>query len=236
MVLRDTTIRNMSFAQLTDVLGPKVTGSIHLDRLFQHTNLDFFVLMSSINRVYGNHGQANYAAANSFLWSLAAQRRKRGLRATAVDIGAIIGAGYLARELRRELDAIVERYNMLRMSEEDWCQAICEAIHACRLEFPHGPGLTTGFAEVPLNAPKPPSWHENPVFSAFVVSQGSVQEKAEVKAAVEMGEQLRACQSSAEVWQVVSRKWRLHRRASEPDADIPRSQVSSPRSCAPSCR
>jgi NAD(P)-dependent dehydrogenase (short-subunit alcohol dehydrogenase family) len=206
MVLRDTTISKMNFDQLTDVLRPKVNGSIHLDQIFWDTNLDFFVLMSSINRVFGNHGQANYAAANSFLWGLAAQRRKRGLRAATVDIGAIIGAGYLERELRRELDAIVERYNMLRMSEEDWCQSICEAIDACRLESPHGPGLTTGLSEVPINAPKPLSWHTNPMFSVFVTSQGTIQEKQEVKEAVAIEGQLRACQSAEDVFQVIERE------------------------------
>jgi NAD(P)-dependent dehydrogenase (short-subunit alcohol dehydrogenase family) len=206
MVLRDTTISKMTFNQLMDVLRPKVDGSINLDRIFHDTDLDFFVLMSSINRVYGNHGQANYAAANSFLWSLAANRRKRGLRAATVDIGAIIGAGYLARELRRELDAIVKRYNMLRLSEEDWCQAICEAIDASRLGSHVGPGLTSGFAEVAIDAPNPPSWHSNPVFSAFVVARGAVQEKGVVKAGVEIGEQLRASQTLEQVWQVVERK------------------------------
>ncbi|TVY94480.1 Polyketide synthase-nonribosomal peptide synthetase [Lachnellula willkommii] len=213
MVLRDTTISKMNFDQLTDVLRPKVNGSIHLDRIFQDTNLDFFVLMSSINRVFGNHGQANYAAANSFLWSIAAQRRKRGLRAATVDIGAIIGAGYLEREFRRELDAIVERYNMLRMSEEDWCQSICEAIDACRLESPNGPGLTTGLSEVPINVAKPPSWHTNPMFSAFVTSQGTIQEKQEVKEAVAIGEQLCACQSAEDVFQVIKGSFATKMRA-----------------------
>ncbi|KAI0014647.1 putative polyketide synthase [Xylariomycetidae sp. FL0641] len=213
MVLRDVTIRNMTYDQLFDVIRPKVDGSANLDRLFQHTHLDFFVMMSSINRVCGNHGQANYAAANSFLWGLAAQRRKRGFRASAVDIGAIIGAGYLAREHRRDLDAIVERYAMLRMSEEDWCHAICEAIDVSRLDSAHGPGLTTGFGEVPLNAPKVPSWHTDPRFSSFVINHGPTHEKAEVKEAVAIGEQLRACVSKEDITQVIEESFAIKLRA-----------------------
>lgn len=77
MVLRDVSVRNMAFDQVTDVVGPKVLGSIHLDRIFHETKLDFFILLSSINCIIGNVGQANYAAANMGMCGLAAHRRKR---------------------------------------------------------------------------------------------------------------------------------------------------------------
>ena len=51
MVLRSTTVRNMSFDQLTDVLRPKVDGSTYSDRIFSDTDLDFFVLISSIKTI-----------------------------------------------------------------------------------------------------------------------------------------------------------------------------------------
>jgi hypothetical protein len=69
MVLRDISIQNMSFEHMSDVFRPKVYGSIHLDRIFQNEKLDFFILFSSINCVIGNLGQANYAAANTFMCS-----------------------------------------------------------------------------------------------------------------------------------------------------------------------
>lgn len=93
MVLRDTSVRNMNYDQLMDVVRPKVLGSIHMDELFKNDDLEFFILFSSINCIIGNTGQANYAGANTFMASLAAQRRKRGLAATALNVGAIIGAG-----------------------------------------------------------------------------------------------------------------------------------------------
>lgn len=77
MVLRDVSVRNMAFDQVTDVVGPKVLGSIHLDRIFYKAQLDFFILLSSINCIIGNVGQANYAAANMGMCGLAAHRRKR---------------------------------------------------------------------------------------------------------------------------------------------------------------
>ncbi|KAI8151832.1 hypothetical protein K4K49_009694 [Colletotrichum sp. SAR 10_70] len=73
MVLRDVSVRNMQFDQVTDVIRPKVLGSIHLDRIFYDINLDFFVLLSSINCVIGNIGQANYAAANMAMMHLSEQ-------------------------------------------------------------------------------------------------------------------------------------------------------------------
>ncbi|KAL9087506.1 MAG: hypothetical protein Q9165_006617 [Trypethelium subeluteriae] len=204
MVLRDTSIRNMSFDQLTDVIRPKVDGSVYLDRIFWDIDLDFFVLVSSINCIIGNLGQANYAAANTFMCGLAAQRRKRGFRAATVNAGAIVGAGYMERESRRALDQIVERLHMMRLSEEDWCQAICEAIDASRLESPHGPELTTGLSDIPFDIPNAPSWYSNPKFSSFIVHQQTiVEDKDKVKAATSIHELLRACQSQQDLQLVI---------------------------------
>ncbi|KAI3390259.1 hypothetical protein diail_10799, partial [Diaporthe ilicicola] len=216
MVLRDTSILKMTLGQLTDVLRPKVQGGLHLDRLFAASDLDFFVLVSSINCVIGNHGQANYAAANTFMCGLAGARRRRGLRAATVNSGAILGAGYMQRELARgELDAIVRRYRMMRMSDGDWCQSICEAIDACRLDSPVGPELTTSIADVTLDeasAPDAPLWCSNPKFSAFVVVKnasdgrggggGGEGEGGKVATAT-VAERLRRCQSGEDARGVI---------------------------------
>jgi acyl transferase domain-containing protein/thioester reductase-like protein/NAD(P)-dependent dehydrogenase (short-subunit alcohol dehydrogenase family) len=213
MVLRDTSILKMTFEQLTDVLRPKIQGGLHLDRLFATTDLDFFVLVSSINCVIGNHGQANYAAANTFLCGLAGARRKRGLRAATVNGGAILGAGYMQRELARgELDAIVRRYRMMRMSDGDWCQSICEGIDACRLESPVGPELTTSIADVTLDeasAPDAPLWCSNPKFSAFVVVKNDGGRGDESDGAgsnvmtATVAERLRQCQSEDDAREII---------------------------------
>jgi hypothetical protein len=59
MVLRDSSIPNMEYDQVMDVIRPKVLGSIHLDQIFYDINLDWFILVSSINCIIGNVGQAN---------------------------------------------------------------------------------------------------------------------------------------------------------------------------------
>lgn len=229
MVLRDTSIRNMSMDQLTDVLGPKVNGSLYLDRIFAEIDLDFFVLVSSINCVIGNWGQANYAAANTFMCSLAANRRKRGLRAAAVNGGAIVGAGYMERESRRALDQIVERLHMMRLSEDDWCMSICEAIDACRLDSPNGPEISTGLSDVPFDVPNAPLWYANPKFSSFVSHRGLAQDHSDGNtdsstSSVSVTDRLIACKIQRDVVAVVREAFaaqlRLDLRISMSDDDL----------------
>ncbi|KAK7739675.1 Type I Iterative PKS [Cytospora paraplurivora] len=206
MVLRDVSIHNMTYQQLIDVIRPKVDGSIYLDRIFYEVDLDFFILVSSINSVIGNWGQANYAAANTFMCSLAAQRRKRGLRAATVNAGAIIGAGYMERESRRALDLIVQKLNMMHMSEEDWCQALCEAIDASRLDSPHGPELTTGLSDIAFDSPNAPNWFSNPKFSSFVIHRGiGWQDKKEEKVGTSIRDLLQSCTSSIDLQEIIKR-------------------------------
>lgn len=49
------------------ILAPKVKGTLILDTLLKDTDLDFFVLFSSLASVLGGVGQVDYAAANAFL-------------------------------------------------------------------------------------------------------------------------------------------------------------------------
>ncbi|KAI0398721.1 putative polyketide synthase [Xylaria palmicola] len=217
MVLHDTLLCNMTFQQFQDVAGPKVDGSMHLDRLFSNNDLDFFVLVSSINCIIGNVGQANYASANAFMCGLAAQRRARGLPSAAVNIGAIIGPGYMMRESRKELDNIVERYFMLRMSEEDWCQAISEAIDACRLDSLHGPELITGLPDIVFdiaNAPNAPNWCTNPTFSPLIVSGSGELDitKEQEEVLMTTSERLHRCRTQEEISQVVEEAFAIQLR------------------------
>lgn len=64
----------------------------------QKQPLDFFTMLSSISGVVGNKGQANYAAANTFLDAFATYRKGLGLNANTVDLGAIEDVGYVAEQ------------------------------------------------------------------------------------------------------------------------------------------
>ncbi|WP_441286888.1 SDR family NAD(P)-dependent oxidoreductase [Sorangium sp. KYC3313] len=73
-VLRDGFIVRKPTSDLHAVLAPKVRGVVHLDRATARLPLDFFAIFSSIAGVFGNVGQADYAAANGFLDGYAAYR------------------------------------------------------------------------------------------------------------------------------------------------------------------
>jgi hypothetical protein len=66
----------------TQVLRPKVEGTLLLDRLLRDKNLDFLVLCSSINAIYGGLGNVDYCAANAFLDAYASSCAARHDRLT----------------------------------------------------------------------------------------------------------------------------------------------------------
>jgi len=100
MVLDDKVVLRMDEENLWKALRPKLLGAWHLDRMTRETPLDFFVMYSSSVSILGNPGQANYAAANAFLDSLASHRARRGRPALTVSWGAIGEVGYVARHRR----------------------------------------------------------------------------------------------------------------------------------------
>lgn len=96
MVLRDVGIMNMDAATWTQAVRPKIDGTWNLHRHLP-TNLDFFVLFSSMAGLFGYFGQANYASANTFLDAFVQYRQAHGQAASVVDIGPIDDVGYVAR-------------------------------------------------------------------------------------------------------------------------------------------
>ncbi|KAI1488819.1 hypothetical protein F5X96DRAFT_684632 [Biscogniauxia mediterranea] len=96
MVLRDQALGRMSYEEWSACVAPKVRGTWALHGATEGLPLDFFLLFSSLSGATGQPGQANYAAANTFLDAFVQFRAGRGLPCSAVDIGAIEGAGYLS--------------------------------------------------------------------------------------------------------------------------------------------
>jgi acyl carrier protein len=108
MVLDDALIEDQSEELIWKVLAPKALGAWNLHTLTVNTPLDFFVLFSSFASLIGNPGQANYAAGNAFLDSLAYYRRLRGLPALTINWGPVADVGYVARstEISRRFEQI----------------------------------------------------------------------------------------------------------------------------------
>ena len=60
---------------------------------FRH--LDYFVMFSSVSAMWGQPAQPCYSAANSVLDNLAERRRRSGVNAISIQLGAVRGAGFL---------------------------------------------------------------------------------------------------------------------------------------------
>jgi hypothetical protein len=85
----------MTAEDYLEVLQPRYNGTWNLHR-HAPTDLDFFLMLSSISGVIGNATQAAYAAGSAFMDSFAAYRNTLGLSATSLDLGVVTDVGYLA--------------------------------------------------------------------------------------------------------------------------------------------
>jgi acyl transferase domain-containing protein/NADPH:quinone reductase-like Zn-dependent oxidoreductase/short-subunit dehydrogenase/acyl carrier protein len=117
-VLDDGVIESLDSERLERVLAPKVRGAWHLHELTEDLDLDAFVLFSSAAATFGGPGQANYAAANSFLDALAAYRRAKGLPANSMAWGAWGQAQGMTSELQASDLARMTRSGVLPLTPE----------------------------------------------------------------------------------------------------------------------
>ncbi|WP_448699640.1 SDR family NAD(P)-dependent oxidoreductase, partial [Streptomyces avidinii] len=82
--LDDATTTTLTDHQLHHVLRPKIDGATNLHHHTLHHPVTTFVLYSSAAGQLGTAGQANYAAANTYLDALAHHRRAHGHPATSL--------------------------------------------------------------------------------------------------------------------------------------------------------
>lgn len=169
MVLQDAVFSEMSHETMTKVLQPKVLGAIYLDQLFQSDHpLDFFIFFSSLASASGNRGQSNYSAANMFMTAKAFERRRKGLAASVLHIGAVMGVGYVMREVSETVFPAIRRAGFMWMEERGFHQCIAESILAGRPGSGRNPEIVTGLRLVNAKEEEAIPWMDNPRFQHCV--------------------------------------------------------------------
>ncbi|WP_317633506.1 SDR family NAD(P)-dependent oxidoreductase [Streptomyces sp. HUAS TT20] len=146
-VLDDGVLGSLTPERLDKVLAPKADAARHLHELTRLADLSAFVLFSSAAGTFGNAGQANYAAANAYLDSLAAHRRADGLP------GLSLGWGLWAAEgggMAESLDA-AERARMARSGSAAFTGEEGLALYDTALALPH-PALVPIHLDLPASA------------------------------------------------------------------------------------
>ncbi|WP_420872415.1 SDR family NAD(P)-dependent oxidoreductase [Mycobacterium shigaense] len=131
-VLDDGLIASLTPQRVDTVLRAKVDGAWNLHELTRDLDLSAFVLFSSMAGIVGSPGQANYAAANSFLDGLAAARRARGLPGLSVAWGLWEQASGMTQHLDDRDKARMSRGGLASLSTPYALQLFDEAMLADR--------------------------------------------------------------------------------------------------------
>ena len=126
-------LEKMTLEDYKGVMRPKVHGTWNLHRQLPK-EMDFFLMLSSVSGIIGNATQAAYAAGSTFMDAFASYRNSLGFPATTLDLGVIVGIGYLAEN--KELAEGMERQGFESTDEERLMALIHSAIAEPRRQGP----------------------------------------------------------------------------------------------------
>ncbi|MFJ4745696.1 type I polyketide synthase [Streptomyces sp. NPDC088775] len=127
-VLDDGVLESLDASRLDGVLRPKVDAAWNLHELTRDLGLSAFVVFSSAAGVFGNAGQANYAAANVFLDALAQARRAEGLPGLSLAWGLWAGASAMTSGLGETDRQRIARLGAEALSEAEGLELLDRAV------------------------------------------------------------------------------------------------------------
>ncbi|HEY3995581.1 MAG TPA: type I polyketide synthase [Mycobacterium sp.] len=140
-ILDDGLISSLTPDRVATVLRAKVDGAWNLHELTQGMDLSMFVVFSSMAGIVGTPGQANYAAANSFLDGLVAYRRTHALPGLSLAWGLWEQASAMTAHLGDRDKARISRIGLAPLSTEQACESFdaamlldCPVLVAARLD------------------------------------------------------------------------------------------------------
>lgn len=118
-------------------IDPKVHGSWNLHNAIKgkDSELEFFLMTSSVSGSVGTATESNYCSGNFFLDMFARHRRAQGLPAQAVGLGMISEVGYLHDN--PEIEALLVRKGIQAINEDELLQIVDCALSNEQLTIPH---------------------------------------------------------------------------------------------------
>ncbi|PYH68297.1 polyketide synthase [Aspergillus vadensis CBS 113365] len=124
MALNEAIWSDMPYNAWHTTMGPKVQGTWNLHNVLRKygrdSQLDFFVMTSSISGTIGTATESNYCAANSFLDAFARYRNHLGLPAISIGYGMISEVGYLHEH--PDIEALMKRGGVHPINEDELIQ------------------------------------------------------------------------------------------------------------------
>jgi polyketide synthase 12 len=127
-VLDDAVVTSLTPERVDAVLRAKVDAAWNLHELTRDAGVSAFVMFSSMAGLVGSAGQANYAAANSFLDGLAVHRRAHGLPAISLGWGLWDSASNMTGALATVDFARFGRDGIVAMSSAEALQLLDTAM------------------------------------------------------------------------------------------------------------